>query len=116
MLVFLYDVINCDVINLINSHEILRYFFYILAKPLYVLAKILQNGAKFHEDFGKLQTSSGKFKQLKFDGLSLYKKYIPSAKTLYAEDLSNLLSTIVHQIPFVIFETISQFSWHSSSV
>ena len=29
-------------------------------------------------------------KKLKFDGLPLSKKYIPSAKTLYTEDLSNI--------------------------
>ena len=34
MLVFLYDVISCDIINVENFHEILRYFFWILAKPL----------------------------------------------------------------------------------
>ena len=38
----------------------------------------------------QLQTSSGKSKKLKFDGLLLSKKYIPSAKTLYTEDLSNI--------------------------
>ena len=52
----------------------------------YVLAKILQNGAKFvqklaagfklHEELGQLQTSSEKFKKLKFDGLLLSKKCI----------------------------------------
>ena len=35
---------------------------------------------KSHEEFEKLQTSSGKSKKLTFDGL-LSKKYIPSAKT-----------------------------------
>ena len=38
---------------------------------------------KSHEKFGKLQTSSGKSKKLKRDGLLLSKKYIPSAKTKY---------------------------------
>ena len=37
-----------------------------------------------------LQTSSGKSKKLKLDGLLLFKKHIPSAKTLYTEDLSNI--------------------------
>ena len=59
----------------------------------YVVAKILRNGAKviqkLHEEFGQLLTSSGKSKKLKFDGLLLSKKYIPSAKT-YTEDLSNI--------------------------
>ena len=42
-----------------------------------------------HEEFAQLQTSSGKCKKLKFDGLLLSKKYIPSAKT-YIENLSNI--------------------------
>ena len=40
-------------------------------------------------EFEQLQTSSGKSKKLKFDGL-LSKRYIPSAKTLHTEDLSNI--------------------------
>ena len=44
---------------------------------------------KSHEEFEQLQTSSGKCKKLKFDEL-LSKKYILSAKTLYAEDLSSI--------------------------
>ena len=43
-----------------------------------------------HEEFGQLQTRSKKFKKLKFDGLLLPPKYIPSAKTLYTESLSNI--------------------------
>ena len=38
MLVSLSDVISYDVINVKNFREILRYFFYILATPLYVVA------------------------------------------------------------------------------
>ena len=34
MLVSLYEVISCDVINVKNFREILRYFFQILATPL----------------------------------------------------------------------------------
>ena len=34
MLASLYDAISCDVINVKNVREILRYFFYILATPL----------------------------------------------------------------------------------
>ena len=45
---------------------------------------------KSHEEFGLLQTGSGKSKKLKFDGLLSSKKYIPSATTLYTEDLSNI--------------------------
>ena len=51
------------------------------------LANILQNGAKFikkteswfqksHEEFVQLQTSSGKSKKLKFNGLLLSKKFL----------------------------------------
>ena len=42
---------------------------------------------KSYEEFEQLQTSSGKYKNLKFHGL-LSKTYIPSAETLYTEDLS----------------------------
>ena len=48
---------------------------------------------KSHKKFGQLQTSSGKYKRLKFHEPFLSKRYIPSAKTLYTEDLSTLLST-----------------------
>ena len=34
-----------------------------------------------HEELEKLQISSEKSKKLKFDGLHMSKKYIPSAKT-----------------------------------
>ena len=47
------------------------------------------------------------------------KKYIHSAKTLYTEDLSNITFNCcvrIHQIPYVIFETISHFSRQNSSV
>ena len=65
----------------------------------YVLIKILQNGPEFMQklppgfknhmrNFGQRQTGTGKFKKLKFDGLFLSKKYIPSVKTLYTEDLT----------------------------
>ena len=47
---------------------------------------------KLHDEFGQLQTSSGKSKKLKFDGLLLSRKYIPSAKT-YADDLCNITSS-----------------------
>ena len=42
-------------------------------------------------------TSSGKSKKLKFDGPLMSKKYIPSGKTLYAEDLSNITSNYLCQ-------------------
>ena len=41
---------------------------------------------KSDDEFGQLQTSSEKSKKLKFDGLLLSRRYIPSAKTLYTED------------------------------
>ena len=54
----------------------------------------MQNGAKFlqkltpglkksHEQFGQLQTGSGRSKKLKFDGLLLSKQYIASARILH---------------------------------
>ena len=45
-------------------------------------------------------------------------QYISSAKILYTEDLTLLSSTCVkiHQITYFIFETISYFSQHNSSV
>ena len=59
-----------------------------------ILAKILQNDAKFiqkltpgfknHEEFENFRQAV-ESKKLKFNGL-LSKKYIPSAKTLHAED------------------------------
>ena len=55
----------------------------------YVLAKILKNGAKFIQKLTPGFKISGKSKKLKFDGLFLSKKYIPSGKT-YTNDLSNI--------------------------
>ena len=73
------------------------YFLYWVFKKItfafysYVLPKILLNGAMFiktdswfqrsHEELEKLEISSEKSKKLKFDGLHMSKKYIPSAKT-----------------------------------
>ena len=46
---------------------------------------------KSYEEFGQLQTSSGKSIKMKLTGLLLSKNYIPSAKTLYTDDdLSNI--------------------------
>ena len=53
---------------------------------------LYKTGSRFqksYEEFGKLQTSSGKSKKLKFNGLHLSKSYIPSPKTLFT-DLSNI--------------------------
>ena len=38
---------------------------------------------KSHEEFGQLQTGSGKSKNLRFDRLLLSKKHISSARTFY---------------------------------
>ena len=54
--------------------------------------------SKLHEEFGQFQTSSGKSKMLKFDGLLLSKKYIPSAKT-YTKDLSNNFNYLCENSP-----------------
>ena len=60
----------------------------------YVLTKILQNGATFIQKltlgFKNHMRNLGKSKKVKFDGLLLSKKYIPSAKTLNTEDLSKV--------------------------
>ena len=40
---------------------------------------------KSFEEFGQLQTSSGKSKKLKFSGLHLSKNYIPSTKILFTD-------------------------------
>ena len=79
---------------------------------------------KSHEEFEQLQISSGKSKKLKFDGLLLYKKYIcPKNTFLLLKHIQNIYLTLlsttcvkIHQITYVIFETISHFSWHNSSV
>ena len=49
--------------------------------------------------------------------IRLSKKYIPSAKRLYTEDLTLLSTTCLEiQITYVIFETKSHFSRHNSFV
>ena len=70
---------------------------------------------KSQEKFCQLQTSNGKSKKLKCDGVLLYKKYNNLAKTLYTEDLSTF-QLLVLEIPYVIIETITHFSRHNSSV
>ena len=52
-----------------------------------------------HEEFGQLQTSTGKPKKLKFDGLLLSKKYILSAKTYIQRIYLSYFKLLVHQIP-----------------
>ena len=77
---------------------------------------------ELHEEFGQLQTSSGKSNKLKFDGLFLYKKYVCPKKTFlqlkhYVQRIYlTLLSTTSVKISYVIFKTISHFSRHKSSV
>ena len=99
----------------------------------FVLVEILQNGAKFrqkvtpgfknHEEFGKLQPTSGRSKKLKFDGILLSRKYICPKNTFFRLKLYiqsriylKLLSTTcakIHQISYVIFEIISHYSRHN---
>ena len=97
-------------------------------RSIYVLAKIFTKWCKVyaktdswfqksHEEFAQLQIRSGKSKKLKFDGLLLSKKRIsPNNRLLLLKHIQNidltLLSTTcvkIHQINYVIFETISHF-------
>ena len=74
---------------------------------------------KSHEEFGKLQTSSGNSKKLKFDGLLCPKNTFLQLKLYIQRIYLTLFSTIcvkIHQTIYVIFETISHFSPHNSSV
>ena len=71
---------------------------------------------KSYEEFEQLQTTRGRSKKLKFDGLLLSKKYILPAKTLNTEDLSNITFNYLceHSLnSLVIFETMSHFSRHN---
>ena len=63
----------------------LRYY-----KMVQSIQKVYKSWFQKLQEFEQIQTSSGKSKKLKFDGL-LSKKYIPSAKTLYTVDLSNII-------------------------
>ena len=67
--------------------------YYTMLQSLYKTDSWFQ---KSPEDFGELQTSRGKSKKLKFDGLLFSKKYIPSGKTLCTEDLSNFSCHFCH--------------------
>ena len=74
---------------------------------------------KSHEEFGKLQTSSGKSKKLKFDGLLFPKNTFLQLKHYIWRIYLTLLSTSclkIHQITYVIFETISHFLRSNSSI
>ena len=92
----------------------------------YVLAKILQNGAKFRyrkagfKNYRNLSNFRQTVENPKSWNLMGFcpKKYISSAKTWYTVDLSNITFNYlgIHQITYVIFETVSYFPQHSSSV
>ena len=74
---------------------------------------------KSHEEFGKFQTSSGKPKRLKFDGLLFPKNILLQLKHYIWRIYLTLLSTSclkIHQITYVIFETISHFLRNKSSI
>ena len=64
-------------------------FSWDIAKWCQVYGKADSWFEKSHEEFEQLQASTGKCKKLKL-GERLFKKYIPSAKTLCTEDLSNI--------------------------
>ena len=82
--------------SLFDSHRWARFSLALHLCSSYVITKWCKNYRKTnwfqksHEEFGQLQTNSGKSKKLKFDGLLLSKKYIHSAKTFYTEDLPNI--------------------------
>ena len=71
-----------------------------------------------HEKFEQLQTSSGKSKKLKFDSLFSKNTFLQLKYYIQRIYLTLLSTTCVkiHQITYVIFETISHFSQHNSSV
>ena len=84
-------------------------------------SKILQNSAKFiqklipvfkksHEEFGQLQTTSGKCKKLKFDGLSLSKNTFLQLKHYIQGIYQTLLSTTFENLP----DSLCQFWNHKS--
>ena len=71
------------------------------------------------QEFEQLQRSSGKSKKLKHDGVFSKKKTFLQLKHYILWIYLTLLSTTcvqVHQITYAIFETISHFSQHNSSV
>ena len=96
----------------------------------YVLAKILQNGAKFIQkltpDFknhvrnlDNFRQAVGSPKSWNLMGYFCPKNTFLQLKHYIQRIYLTLLSTTcvkIHQIPYVIFETISHFSRHNSSV
>ena len=97
---------------------------------LYVLAKILQNGAKFIQEltpgFKNHMRNLDNFRQAvetpknwNSMGYICPKNTFLQLKHYIQRIYLTLLSTTcvkIHQIPYVIFETISHFSRHNSSV
>ena len=87
---------------------------------IYLVGKTLQNGAKFKQNltpgFKNCMRNLDDFRQAVESFVQ--KKKILSAETLQRIYLTLLSTTCVkiHRIPYVIFETISQFSRHNSSV
>ena len=71
-----------------------------------------------HEKFEQLQTSSGKSKKLKFDSLFSKNTFLQLKYYIQRIYLTLLSTTCVkiHQITYAMFETISYFSQHNSSV
>ena len=90
------------------SHFVLGFKKIQITLYTYVLAKIVQNGEDFIQkltpgfknhmrNFDNFRQAVESPKTLKFDGLLLSIKYIPSAEKLYAEDLSNITFNYLHE-------------------
>ena len=90
------------------SHFVLGFKKIQITIYTYVLAKIIQNGEDFIQkltpgfknhmrNFDNFRQAVESPKTLKFDGLLLSIKYIPSAEKLYAEDLSNITFNYLHE-------------------
>ena len=88
-----------------------------IAKWCKVYTKTVSWFQKSHQEFGQLQSSSGKFKKLKFDVLLLSKNTFFQLKRYIQRVYLTLVSTTCVKIHhYVIFETISYFLRHNSSV
>ena len=95
----------------------------------YVLDKILQNGAKFIQKlapgFKNHMRNLDNFRQAVESPKSwnMMRYFCPKTTFLRVKHIQRIYLTLlsttcmkIHQIPYVIFETISHFSLHSSSV
>ena len=98
----------------------------------YVLAKILQNGAKFiqktvscfkksYEEFGQPQTTRSRVESPKSWNLMGY--FCPRNTFIQLKHIQRIYPTLlstscvkIHQMTYVIFETICHFSRHSPSI